>query len=440
MERNAMSLEEIWDQLSLGDSQKFKLQKALLPDQYEECCLKDSNPRNFDTKSVLQMDTIGPVGIGMHCEFTDTKVRRPVRSNKLRKVSPRRKSKPRYTTIFCVLVVLLFLTNICCVCFPVEPPSNLLADLDNVSKDLVVPAGNWKPVEATFANLHLSYNIFVPSNAKNHCKDAELFVFIAIRPSSFDRRQIIRSTWASPENIGPKTVVKFAIGQPKHQNTIRDLFQEQETFEDLILYDYQDEYLQLHIKIHAAFNWQQSVCPNVKFVFRTDDDAALDLPRLRYWIDKEMSAVQKNNPAVLFGVMRWNDHAIIRDPNSKYYVSEEDFPGTAFPPYAPGWATMYSNEAIKAMLQHTHEVNKLSIEDVLYSGLLAEKAAVLKIDISKHFMHFDLATIPAECDENKVPFSIFTCCFDLQDMVKAYEKLKNVQCPRDDNTNFVHNV
>ncbi|KAI1692451.1 hypothetical protein Ddc_23609 [Ditylenchus destructor] len=138
MERTTLSLEEIWDQLSMGESQKFKVQKVLLLDRYKKRYSKDSNPRICDTKSVLQIDPISLVRNGIHCELTDMDTGRQMRvcSNKLRKVSLRRKPKSCYTTIFCVLIVLLFLTNICCVCFPVNPASNSLANIDTVPKDL----------------------------------------------------------------------------------------------------------------------------------------------------------------------------------------------------------------------------------------------------------------------------------------------------------------
>ncbi|KAI1703998.1 galactosyltransferase domain-containing protein [Ditylenchus destructor] len=297
----------------------------------------------------------------------------------------------------------------------------------------VSPSHYWKPVEAIFANLHLNYSIFMTSNKTDHCKDAELFVFVTTRPSSFDRRQTIRTTWGSSENIGKKTMLKFVIGQPKRQDAMLALFEEQKAFNDLILYDHPDEYRQLHIKTHAVFKWQQSVCPNVKFIFKADDDTAVDLPRLRYWIMNEMSVVQKNNPAVIFGCIRWKNFNIFRDPDNKYYVSYEDFPDIVFPPFAPGWLTLYSNEAIKAMLQHTHEVNAIPLEDVLYSGILGEKAGVRKIDISNHFNNHYLTnttdTQTQKCDANKVPYVTATCCYDsLPDMIKAHENLTNIQC------------
>ncbi|KAI1697859.1 galactosyltransferase domain-containing protein [Ditylenchus destructor] len=295
MEPNTLSLEEIWDQLSLSHIRVFKVQMVFPSDQHEERNLKDSNSWTGGTESICQINSIDFGVNGMHCKLIDRKVGRQTRTilTKRRKVSLQRKPKTRYATLLYFLLVLLFLTNICCVCFPVSPPSNSSAYLEIASKDVVSPVQHWVPVEATFANLHLKYNILIPSNPTNHCNDAELFVFIAIRSHSFDIRQIIRSAWANPENIGNKTVEKFAIGHLNDELTMQQLFEEQETFNDLILYDHPDEYRQLYIKIHATFNWQQKVCPNVKYIFRADDDIVVDLPRLRYWIDKEMSVAKK---------------------------------------------------------------------------------------------------------------------------------------------------
>ncbi|KAI1697858.1 hypothetical protein Ddc_19458 [Ditylenchus destructor] len=101
------------------------------------------------------------------------------------------------------------------------------------------------------------------------------------------------------------------------------------------------------------------------------------------------------------------------------------------PPLAFGWATLYSNKAIKEMLRHAHEVNSFAVEDVFYSGVLAEKAAVRKIDFSKHFQFNYGRGILVECDKEKVPLVTVACCFySHSSIVKAYEKLKSIQCPR----------
>ncbi|KAI1695381.1 galactosyltransferase domain-containing protein [Ditylenchus destructor] len=296
-----------------------------------------------------------------------------------------------------------------------------------------LPSAHWNTVEADFANLNLNYNIYVPT-ISNYCDNAELFVFVPTSPSSFERRQVIRDTWASSENTEEKVVVKFVIGKPEDPNMSTDLLEEQKKHDDLILYDHPDEIQEMHIKMHAAFKWQQIVCPDVKFIFRADDDTVVDLPRLQFWIDKEMSDVHKKNPAILFGAMRRNDGAVIRDPKRKRYVSETDYPDDVFPPYCFGALYILSNEAVTGILEHTHEVNAFSLDDVLYTGILAEKAGVLKIDASKHFIRdFNYENKP-ECEEIdglKMPLSTALCCFEkLSDMEEAYKVLRNIKCEK----------
>ncbi|KAI1705451.1 galactosyltransferase domain-containing protein [Ditylenchus destructor] len=296
-----------------------------------------------------------------------------------------------------------------------------------------LPSAHWNTVEAEFANIQLNYNIYVPINS-NYCNNADLFVFVPTWPSSFERRQVIRDTWASSENTGEKVVVKFVIGKPEDPNLSTDLLEEQEKHDDLILYGHPDEIQELHIKMHAAFKWQQIVCPDVKFIFRANDDTVVDIPRLQFWIDKEMRDDHKNNPAILFGAMRWNDGAVIRDPMRKRYVSESDYPDDVFPPYCFGALYMMSNEAVKGILEHAHEVNAFSLDDVLYTGILAEKAAVRKIDSSKHFIRDFNYRNKQECEEIdglKVPLSTALCCFErLSDMEEACKMLRNIKCEK----------
>ncbi|KAI1705434.1 galactosyltransferase domain-containing protein [Ditylenchus destructor] len=251
---------------------------------------------------------------------------------------------------------------------PTERPPKTMSDSPHIK---------WREIELKFANMYLQYKLAVASpKTKEKCQSSNLLVVVLTRPSSFNLREAIRNTWAnSNSSMPPGALLRFAIGRDMHPENFEYIFYEQKQYDDLIVYDYPDQYDLLHVKMHAVLTWQQLFCNNVRFLFRVDDDTVADLSRLQYWIDTEMAPIQKLHPKVLFGIVRWDDSKIQRDKNDRWYVSREDFPGDVFPPYVFGPFYLISSEGVAAMLNHTSEVKAFSVDDAFYTGVLAEKAA-----------------------------------------------------------------
>lgn len=101
-----------------------------------------------------------------------------------------------------------------------------------------------------FTNLNQEFNFYTENLTT--CPDSTiLFVFIPTRPTAINIRTAIRKTWAKliPKNV----VVKFLIGKSQSNETQEKLFEEQGIKSDLILYDVEDTYFNLYIKV----NFQQ---------------------------------------------------------------------------------------------------------------------------------------------------------------------------------------
>ncbi|CAK5096219.1 unnamed protein product [Meloidogyne enterolobii] len=116
---------------------------------------------------------------------------------------------------------------------------------------------------------------------------------------------------------------------------------------------------------------------------KTDDDTIVDLPRLEFWIDKKARKDSEKGPA-FFGVV-YGKSKPIRDPRNKWYVPYEHFPGNLFPRYMQGASYFGNGKAIKLIMQHTKEAIGFNMDDILFTGTLAEIANVSRIDYSVHF-------------------------------------------------------
>jgi hypothetical protein len=64
----------------------------------------------------------------------------------------------------------------------------------------------------------------------------------------------------------------------------------------------------------------------------------------------------------------------------------EHFPGNRYPDYMQGATYFGTGEAIRAVMAHTREVIGFNMDDIIYTGTLAERANVSRIDYKR--IHF----------------------------------------------------
>uniref|UniRef100_A0A915DSA3 Hexosyltransferase n=1 Tax=Ditylenchus dipsaci TaxID=166011 RepID=A0A915DSA3_9BILA len=230
--------------------------------------------------------------------------------------------------------------------------------------------------------MHLEYNLSIPSNL-DVCKNIIYFVFVPTRPSAFETRAAARSSWAKQPPTG--FLVRFIVGQPnittEGVDIYNKLYDEWQKYNDIIFYDAKDEYRMLHVKVYALLTWQQFYCSNVRFVIRADADTIIDLDRLQYWMNNGL--VPAGNTSLVFGSLDLTAQ-LTRDPNSKLYVSYQDYASDQIPPYVYGFFYGISNQAVKSILNASHTVNGFSLDDLLYTGVLAAKAGVEVLSATRY--------------------------------------------------------
>uniref|UniRef100_A0A915EML9 Hexosyltransferase n=1 Tax=Ditylenchus dipsaci TaxID=166011 RepID=A0A915EML9_9BILA len=280
--------------------------------------------------------------------------------------------------------------------------------------------------EIKFSNIHIIYKMAVFPSDKHFCENAFLFVFIPTRPSSFEIREAIRSSWVGdrPSNV----VAKFIIGMTEDSEVFDLLLDEQNMFGDLILYDIEDNYANLYLKVHAAFNWQQAYCGKAEYILKTDDDTIVDLHRLLYWIEHDMSIRQQTNPAIIFGRLEEKGKPI-RVESSKWYLSREAYPSNYFPPFVYGGTYLMSNQAVSAILRNTRYIQVIPNEDVLFTGLVSTQAGISRMDATKYFRVERTLRLREKCQDN-VPFITSLYGFyQVTEFAENYMALRSVQCP-----------
>ncbi|KAL3102934.1 hypothetical protein niasHT_025842 [Heterodera trifolii] len=200
--------------------------------------------------------------------------------------------------------------------------------------------------------------------------------------------------------------IRFLVADPspgEAENVQQKLEEEQRKHCDLVLlHGFTDIYRHIHLKWYGGLKWQQLFCAGAKWVMKADDDTIVHLQRLAHWTENKFNKIAEQNPLVQFGIVHYSAKPI-RDPNNKWFVSTDEFPADLYPNYLSGGVYLSTASAISAILANTHESDGFYMDDVLFTGILAERANVTLSDQRAHFVwatSFDFKN--AFC-ENGVP-------------------------------------
>uniref|UniRef100_A0A1I7RMF7 Hexosyltransferase n=1 Tax=Bursaphelenchus xylophilus TaxID=6326 RepID=A0A1I7RMF7_BURXY len=247
----------------------------------------------------------------------------------------------------------------------------------------------------TFGNFFEQYYVHRPP--ANACDGVEVLILIPSRPTGMglDFRNQIRDSWLAKEQIPPGYGYRFVVGVPTEKTASRIsrleamLMDEQKENNDLIIYNLNDSYTDLHVKTYILMQWQQEFCPTAKYLLKADDDTAIDLRRLKTYVDMVFELKRKIYPHLVFG-MALRGYPI-RDQGNKWYVSKEEFPADEFPLYCNGAMYLMSTTGVRRILEVARTAKAIHIEDVFFTGVLAEKAGVVRFGVDSFVSPFTVS-------------------------------------------------
>ena len=96
---------------------------------------------------------------------------------------------------------------------------------------------------------------------------------IASASWQFERRKVIRETWATQLGDGSRNLKYiFFIGNDGKRENVAKLADEFEQHGDIIEEDFQENYYNLTLKTIGQLKWATHFCPNMKYGLHIDDD------------------------------------------------------------------------------------------------------------------------------------------------------------------------
>lgn len=188
-----------------------------------------------------------------------------------------------------------------------------------------------------------------------------LVLMVPVSPLEAAARGAVRETWGAP---GRDTLTLFFIGLPEggQGSTVqRDVEEESRKHGDIIQLDFLDSYQNLTVKTMMMMNWLAVHCPNASFAMKVDADIFVNV----VFLLRRLGGSPRQD--FITGSVIW-DGKPRRNKNSKWHVSEEQYPEDSFPPYVSGAGYVFSADLAARISWASRFVRMVPLEDV-YVGL-----------------------------------------------------------------------
>ncbi|GMY25978.1 beta-1,3-galactosyltransferase GALT1 [Fagus crenata] len=199
-------------------------------------------------------------------------------------------------------------------------------------------------------------------------KPLDLFIGVFSNANNFKRRMAVRRTWMQyPAVRSGAVAVRFFVGLHKNQIVNEELWAEARTYGDIQLMPFVDYYSLITWKTLAICIFGTEVV-SAKFVMKTDDDAFVR-------VDEVLASLKriKVTNALLYGLIN-SDSRPHRNPDSKWYISPEEWPEETYPPWAHGPGYVVSQDISKAIYRRYKNENlkMFKLEDVAMGIWIAD--------------------------------------------------------------------
>ena len=212
----------------------------------------------------------------------------------------------------------------------------------------------------------------------NETSSLTLLVLIITAANNFQKRLLIRNTWAiSDSNI--KFV--FILGETNDPVTNAQIQLEYIAFNDMVQANFLDSYNNLTLKTIVGMRWTAIYCSNSRFILKIDDDIVLNVNPLLNYLEQIQNEFMKNT---IFGMV-YKNAPVCRDKSSKFYVDRKDFEKDFYPDYLDKEAYLFTSDLAQKFYSASLNIKNFVFEDI-YIGLLTAELNATQKDISNKYL------------------------------------------------------
>lgn len=224
---------------------------------------------------------------------------------------------------------------------------------------------------------HFPMLLNVPRKCGGPENSADVFLLLVIKssPPNYERREVLRKTWASERlqnGFWIRTLfISGTSGEGFEKRKLNKLLAlENHEYQDILQWDFHDSFFNLTLKQVLFMEWMEVFCPNVHFLLNGDDDIFANTDNMVQYLQ----GLKDNDGSKHLFI----GHLIqyvgpIREPASKYFVPVQVHESDSYPPYCGGGGFLLSQFTSRTIYNMSHSIILLPIDDV-YMGMCLEKA------------------------------------------------------------------
>ena len=215
-------------------------------------------------------------------------------------------------------------------------------------------------------------------------------------------------------------------------NVGNEIIKESDTYRDLVITDNVDVYKNLTLKTIAAFDWARQFCPEADFLLKSDDDMFIHMKRLLLTVKNLRASTLSPNGIIVGNVAGgWKP---VRNPQSKYYITQEQYTESSYPPFVTGPSYLISRPAFDLLQQAAMNRPFFHLEDVFITGIVAESVNVPR-RLSIEFRN-NATPIPTRFLGCTLTKTISIHKVKPEEQIELSEMARNPQCGKRRNRNY----
>ncbi|XP_041443335.1 acetylgalactosaminyl-O-glycosyl-glycoprotein beta-1,3-N-acetylglucosaminyltransferase isoform X2 [Xenopus laevis] len=190
-----------------------------------------------------------------------------------------------------------------------------------------------------------------------------LMMAMKSHPRSTARRQAARRTWAREEEVDGFWVKPiFLIAKTEVSGQMELVALESREFGDILQWDFNEGHHNLSLKERCFLEWLDSEVPEVKFIFKGDDDEYVN-PRTVVRYVKEHGS----SPLTLHGNLCAN-YEVFRF--TKYAISKTLYPNDKYPSFLSGGGFLFPGTSVKYLHEAAQKIPVFPLDDVYFGFLV----------------------------------------------------------------------
>lgn len=194
-----------------------------------------------------------------------------------------------------------------------------------------------------FVHPEFKSELLMPTVLNDDRERGEIICFVMTRPINRLRRSAIRRTW------GKQIKPIFMMGRSDNE-TMNFIISEAKVFDDIIVEDFVDSYMNLTLKTAFALKHFTRHFNHSKYFLKIDDDVMLNVENLYQFLQDE------NLPKNAIIGSRGLSTSPHRERESKWYIPRWLYGNDSFPPYIDGPAYLIPGTFLSSKQHFCYDV------------------------------------------------------------------------------------